>query len=130
MRIKRVIAGTCLATALMFSLVGCGDDKPAENDAPKQDEQLSGGWADSKSTELTQEQKDVFEKALETSGGDYTPIAYLASQVVAGTNHSFLCKSGDDKYYVITVYQDLQDHCEITDVVDADLEKYGDLIDD
>ena len=127
--IKRKIIGTCLAVALMFGCVGCGDDKPAADNTQKTDEeQLSGGWEDSGSKDLTQEQKDVFDKALETSGGDYTPVAYLASQVVAGTNHSFLCKSGDGKYSVVTVYQDLQDHCEITDVTDADPEKYGDLM--
>ena len=127
--IKRRIIGTCLAVALMMSCVACGDDKSATNDTANDTEQLSGGWEDSGSKELTQEQKDVFDKALKTSGGDYTPVAYLASQVVAGTNHSFLCKSGDGKYLVVTVYQDLQDHCEITDVTDADPDKYGDLMD-
>ena len=129
MIMKRKIASICLAVSLMMVCVGCSDKEPATDDSKNQEsEQLSGGWADSKSTELTQEQKDIFAKALETSGGDYTPIAYLASQVVAGTNHSFLCKSGDDKYYEIKVYEDLQKHCEITEVNEADMEKYGDLI--
>ncbi len=130
MRTKKVIACTCLAAALVFGLAGCGDKEPAENTSSgnEESEQLSGGWADSSSTELTGEQEEVFKKALETSGGDYTPIAYLASQVVAGTNHSFLCKSGDDQFFVIKVYEDLQGHCEITEVDDADMNKYGDLI--
>ena len=129
MKTKRLVLSTTLAVALMMGCIGCGSEKATTNDTSKQDEQLSGGWENSASKDLTQEQKDVFAKALEKSGGDYTPIAYLASQVVAGTNHSFLCKSGDNKYSEVTVYEDLQGNCEITDVVDADTEKYSDLID-
>ena len=43
-------------------------------------------------------------------GIKYTPIAYLGSQVVAGTNYGFLCRATDDagesSPHVITVYKD------------------------
>lgn len=50
-------------------------------------------------------------------GIKYTPIAYLGSQVVAGTNYGFLCRATDDagesSLHVITVYKDLDGNASI-----------------
>ena len=57
-------------------------------------EALSGGWEAAQDNEITAERKAIFDKATETlTGATYTPVTYLGSQVVAGTNHAFLCKS-------------------------------------
>ena len=87
------------------------------------------------SKELTKERLEVFDKAVEKEDGvHYTPIAYLASQVVAGTNHSFLCKATDvtedaeESYMIVNIYEDLEGNAEILDVENADPDKYSDLI--
>ena len=51
-------------------------------------EPMLGGWTVAESAEITEEQKAIFDKAMEKLVGvGYEPVAYLASQVVAGTNH-------------------------------------------
>lgn len=57
-------------------------------------------------------------------GCDYTPIAYLGSQVVAGTNYSFLCRltpvvlDAPTALSLVTVYEDLEGNAQITQVTD------------
>ena len=87
-----------------------------------------GGWSYAESTEITDDMKKVMEKATETlTGATYEPVAYIGSQVVAGTNHAILCKStpsvaelnGATTYVLIYVYEDLQGNCEITETTDV-----------
>ena len=89
-----------------------------------------GSWAYADSPEITDEIRDVINKASETlTGAVYEPVAYLGSQVVAGTNHAILCKavpstSGlEDKgsYVIVYIYEDLEGNCEITETTDIDL---------
>ena len=55
---------------------------------------LCGGWPPSEDPAVTEELKALFDKGTETlTGVSYLPVAYLGSQVVAGTNHAFLCKA-------------------------------------
>lgn len=56
-----------------------------------------------------------YKKAVkELVGVDYTPVAYLGSQVVAGTNYLVLCRSkvtapgASEGYSLVTVYRDLK----------------------
>ena len=87
-----------------------------------------GGWSYAESVEITDDIKKVMEKATETlTGATYEPVAYIGSQVVAGTNHAILCKStpsvaelnGATTYVLIYVYEDLQGNCEITETTDV-----------
>lgn len=55
---------------------------------------MTGGWNIAESTEITDENSALFDKATEQLlGVHYAPIAYLGHQVVAGLNHCFLCKA-------------------------------------
>jgi len=88
---------------------------------------LSGGWAAADDPTVTQERSELFEKALGGMVGvDYTPVAYLGSQVVAGTNHCFLCLSrvvipdAIPKYVLVFIYEDLQGKTEIMNFADFD----------
>ena len=93
--------------------------------------QVVGGWTipeDLSSGALTEDQLAVFEKGTEAyTGMGFVPVAYLGSQVVSGTNHMYLCMgttvtaNPESKYVVVTIYQDLDDKCEITNVADFDL---------
>ena len=85
---------------------------------------LEGGW------EITQgslapadnpDAKEAFDKALEgLTGCDYDLIAVLGSQVVAGTNYSYLCREtivfpdAEPDFAVLNVYEDLNGNAEIT----------------
>ena len=60
---------------------------------------VTGGWnkysedQEMDMTKIPEGAKEAFEKATEgLTGASYKPIAYLGSQVVAGTNYKFLCE--------------------------------------
>lgn len=88
---------------------------------------VPGGWSYAESTEITDKIKEVMSKATETLTGEtYEPVAYVGYQVVSGTNHAILCKAtpsvkelnGASKWILVTVYENLEGKCEITDTKD------------
>ena len=101
-------------------------DLPGETGAD-----VAGGWAYSFDATITPEIEKVMATATETlTGATYEPVAYIGSQVVAGTNHAILCKTapsveelgGSTSYVLVYVYEDLSGNCEITETVDMVLE--------
>ena len=75
------------------------------------------------------EVKALLEKATaELDGADYTPVAYLGTQVVAGTNHLLICKvtpvvpDAVSTYALVTIYEDLKGEANITEVQNNDAE--------
>ena len=55
---------------------------------------LAGGWTPSADPAVTDEIKAIVDKALEgLVGVNYIPVAFLGSQVVAGTNYAVLCQA-------------------------------------
>lgn len=92
------------------------------------EENLAGGWTPSLSPEITEELTRLFEKGLsETVGVDYVPIAYLGSQVVAGTNHCFLCQAtvvypdAQPYYALVYLYQALDGSVSLLNVQPMEL---------
>ena len=92
---------TILLTSLMiFTLVGCNpkpieeqpvEVEPAQVIEPTESETILGGWTDVEDGTLTDELKDIFNKALDgLLGSTYEPVKLLAKQVVNGTNYKFL----------------------------------------
>lgn len=93
---------------------------------------ITGGWQTSKSAEITSELRAVFDKALDGFVGvGYEPIAYLGSQIVAGTNHAFFCKAqvvypnAQPYFAIVFIYEDLDGNAEIKDI--ARMNAYGEL---
>lgn len=91
-------------------------------------EPMVGGWSVAENNAVTEEQKAVFDKAIEKlMGVSYEPVAYLGSQLVAGTNHCFLCKAtviypdAVPSYKLVYIYQDLQGDATVTQVADLDI---------
>ena len=89
---------------------------------------MVGGWNIAENNAVTEEQKAVFDKAVEKLlGVSYEPVAYLGSQVVAGQNHCFLCKAtviypdAKPTYALVYIYQDLQGNAEVTNVASLDI---------
>ena len=101
---------------LMLACCACAEETP-----------LTGGWTPSESPEITEERRAVFDQGLEgLVGVGYTPVAYLGSQVVAGTNHCFLAQAtvvspGAQPHYVlIFFYQDLSGAVKIMNIANFD----------
>ena len=97
-------------------------------------EGLMGGWqdADSLPNMLSDDEKAVFEKAMEgLVGVGYQPVATLATQVVAGTNYAFLAlgtlvtAEPITHLYVVNVYADLQGNATINNICGIDLSKFA-----
>jgi len=116
-----------LAAVMCISLTACGNDSEGKNDT--ENTPIVGGWTNTESPEVTKEVKALLEKATaELDGADYTPVAYLGTQVVAGTNHLLLCKvtpvvpDAVSTYALVTIYEDLKGEAKITEVQNNDAE--------
>lgn len=93
-------------------------EKPSESSQNTTDisesNQVAGGWTintEFGAAEIPAQAKEAFNKA---NAKGYTPVAYLGSQVVAGLNFAYLCKT-DKGLAVVKLYRDLQGNCQITD---------------
>ena len=89
---------------------------------------LTGGWSAAESPEITAEVQELLDRAAEgLLGVDYTPVAYLGSQLVAGTNHCVLCQAkavypGAEPYYALVyIYEDLDGGVEVLDIQTLDI---------
>lgn len=99
--------------------------KPQAEPRPiPQQEPLLGGWAQSESSEITDDLRLVFDKAFEGfTGVGYTPLALLKTQVVAGTNYCFLCEAtpvspgAEPCRALVYIYEDLRGNAEVTNIV-------------
>ncbi len=133
--LKKLLAlALCLSLALCLAACNTGNKPETTTAKPEsstntENEPLEGGWTTQEPTELTAEQKALFEKAMNgLTGVSYTPVSYLGSQVVAGTNHRFLCKAqtvvpgAEEREVVITIYEDLEGNAEITAIEDVESE--------
>lgn len=88
--------------------------------APAEPAQLLGGWKVAEDTAITDEISAMLKTGLESYEGgaaaaDYTPVAYLGSQLVSGTNHAVLCKSADG-WAVVYLYQDLKGNVSVMNI--------------
>lgn len=133
---KRFLA-LALSAILVLSLAACASVKASNGGGSTTDEPAAieepggmavGGWSHSASPALTGEQRAVLAKALEGfTGSSIEPVAYLGSQVVAGTNHCFLCQStvvypgAQSKYVLVYVYEALDGSATLMNIADLDI---------
>ena len=92
---------------------------------------LSGGWTPSEDPTVTEELQAIFDRGTEAlTGASYIPMAYLGSQVVAGTNHAFLCRAVTaypgsletaPAYAMVYLYEDLSGRVSILSIADFDI---------
>ena len=88
-------------------------------------EMLSGGWEATRDTAIDADAQAVFDDAMEgLLGVEYEAVDLLATQVVAGTNYCFLCRStvvvpdAVPGYSLVYVYQDLEGNAQILGIED------------
>ena len=126
-KLLSVVICLVLAAVSTFAFSACSREKVVD-DAPTQPD-IVGGWQASESAEITKELRTVFEKAaVEYTGVDFVPVAFLSSQVVAGINYCFLCEAtpvvpgSKTNYALVYIYENLEGNAEITDVKNCDFE--------
>ena len=90
-------------------------------------ETKTGGWAAAENPEITEEVRAVFDKGTEgLLGVNYTPVALLGSQVVAGRNYAILCQAAvvapnaHPSWKILYLYQDLEGNVSILNIADFD----------
>ncbi len=90
---------------------------------------LTGAFESAKSLKLTKKRRKLFKKAFKGFvGSDITPVAYLASQFVAGTNHLYLCRikavvpDAQEYYCFVSIYEDLEGNVSINDIINTETE--------
>lgn len=133
---KRILA-LMLAVLLIVSLAACGEKKEAQTSTEAASEAeiiKSGGWTVydyASPVELPEKVQTAFNLAnANLDGVMYTPIAYLGSQVVAGTNYAVLClaepvvEKPEITLKVEIIYADLEGNYEVTKISDFNIEDY------
>lgn len=134
-----VVVGTVCGVAFAGGSKGSNEgsqenqmEQTIEQDTPSTN---VGGWTINDQeikAALPSDVQAAFDKALTGyTGMNFEPVAYLGSQVVAGTNHRILCRSTTvtaqpvTAYKVVTVYEKLDGTAEITSVADFNLGDYA-----
>lgn len=120
---KKLLA-LLLVAAVGIAIVLCScDDKEKTS---KDDNKIVGGWTSPDSPVVTEEVKTALTNATaQMTGGTYEPVAYLGSQVVAGTNYRILCKftpatpDAEANFAIVTVYEDPEGKAEITEILNS-----------
>ena len=93
-----------------------------------------GGWTNvpAEKAPLTEEAQAAFDKAMETlDGAEYTPVALLATQLVAGTNYCILCQVTPvvpdpvPTWALVYIYADLEGNAEIKNVYELYIDKHA-----
>ena len=128
---KRLFIKVLIIATIAFAIAGamsaCGQTGQAEDMAADENiestDPVTGGWELVKNdgAALPEDVQAAFDKAAEKfTGSELTPVAYVAKQIVAGTNHMILCEEKtttaepSTSYQMIIVYEDLEGNAEIT----------------
>ncbi len=73
---------------------------------------LDGGWQVREDLSITEEAQAAFDKAVKDS--EQKAVALLGTQVVAGINYCFLCRTGmTPSYQLVYIYENLQGDAEV-----------------
>ncbi len=128
---KRMIA-LLLCVAALLALAACGEKAAAPDEhaetgtADEETAATVGGWKRPDSPVVTEELCAKLEKALDgLVGARYTPVAYLGSQLVNGTNYALLCRVAPvvpdpvETYAIVHLYETLDGEVSITDVLES-----------
>ena len=101
-------------------------------------EPLAGGWQSvpHEAAELPEDAQAAFDKALDgLVGAQYTPVALLSTQVVAGMNYCILCQitpvapDAAPTWALVYIYADLQGNAEIMNVYELYIDRHSTPVD-
>ncbi len=86
---------------------------------------MLGGWepAAAEAAQLPDDAQAAFDRAMEgLVGAEYTPVALLSRQIVAGTNYCILCQicpvvpNRVPNWALVYIYADLEGNATVTNV--------------
>ena len=123
---KKKILTVFIVLGALVLLTGC----EKKEETKKEEEIKTGGWElnTSITNTIMRDEDEIFKKAVANySDMELEAIGYLGSQVVAGTNHMYLCKATKDNktnFKVVIIYQDLNGNTEVSKVSDFNIEDY------
>ena len=116
----RKLISFILILALSLCLAGAQAEQET-GDLP--DGMLSGGWAVAEDNTITDELQNKFWQAMDSYQTGM--IAFLGTQVVAGTNYAILCRAQEinqERILVIVyLYEDLDGNVSVLDITDLAL---------
>ncbi len=109
-----------LAALLALAAVACKakEEPKAAEEQPTQEPAsvgMVGGWTPAEDFSVTDERWAIFDNGMAVISSIHTPLAYLGSQVVAGTNHCFLSK-GSNWLELVYLYEDLQGNVQLMNI--------------
>ena len=105
---------------------------------PVSAELMAGGWENvsCEAGVLPEDAQAAFDKALaELDGAEYTPVALLSKQVVAGTNYCILCQimpvvpDPVPVWALVYIYADLQGNAKILNMYELYIDKHAEPAD-
>ncbi|MBR5090644.1 MAG: hypothetical protein IK093_14530 [Ruminiclostridium sp.] len=122
--IAAALAVSAAMTGITFPAAAAKGTDDTEASAGKQYVSVVGGWTVNEGSVAMSRNpaaKNAFKKAVKGySGTSFTALAFLASQVVAGTNYCILCratpdgKNADPEIRLMYIYEDLKGNATIT----------------
>jgi len=97
-------------------------------------EPITGGWENisHEAEELPEDAQKAFDKATENlDGAEYTPVALLSTQLVAGMNYCILCQitpvvpNPEPSWALVYIYADLKGNAEIMNVYELYIPRHS-----
>ena len=120
--VKKLISVFCIISMLSLTTIAYAEEtEPADSRKPM----MTGGWTNVpyEGEGLPDEVQEAFDKAVkDLDGAEYTPVALLSKQLVAGMNYCILCQitpvvpDPEITWALVYIYADLQGNAEITNV--------------
>ena len=127
MKKKLLMVFLLLGSLVLVTSCGKKAEEPKKEDEPVK----VGGWElnTSITNTIMRDEDEIFKKAVANyTDMELEAIGYLGSQVVAGTNHMYLCKAtkdGETTFKVAIIYADLKGNNEVIKVSDFKIENYA-----
>ena len=120
--VKDVIAGIKIGSETQDTEAGENTDAQAPSSGAR-----VGGWQVTEDAAVTEEAKAVFDQATGSLlGVNYEPVALLATQVVAGMNYCFLCRStvvspdAEPAYKLVYIWKDPAGNAKVIEIQDME----------
>lgn len=116
--IKRMVLAMVCCVILLTACASTASE--GGQDSPGESEPMAGAFGDE--TEPTEEDLELFAQATQdTDAASYEPLK-VSTQVVAGINFRFYCKTPDGTYAYVTIYQslDAEQPAEVTEISPAE----------
>lgn len=113
-----------LSLTMLAAMAGCNvQTKATDSSSAQVETETAGGWEWNQmntSLDKNADVKKAFENAMkDLVGVDYEPIAYLARQLVSGSNYCILCRStsvypnAKPSYSLVYIYEDLEGNAQM-----------------